>query len=361
MFTSRIWRCINILLNNNPHGGDIYSNNVDFDFSANVSPLGTPIEVINSIKNSAEKILPYPDAFCTELRQEISQKYSLNNDEIIIGNGAAELIFSFTLATKPKHALIVSPTFCEYENALKSVDSNVDYFRLYEGNDFMLTDDLLLAITNETDIVFVCNPNNPTGKFYNISIIESIANKCKETKTLLFIDECFFDLSGKSSEKSAINLLDNTNIFILKAFTKSYGMAGVRLGYLLTKNREILYKMTTCSQSWNVSTIAQNAGIAALRQCDYHIEKTVKLIEEEREFLQKELGNLGLKFYTSDVNFILFKYKEDLYEKMLKKRVLIRKCSNFIGLDSSFYRIAVKNRSDNQAFVKALKEVISNG
>ncbi len=332
-----------------------------FDFSANISPLGTPNEITNSIRISAENVLSYPDPFCTELRAEIAKNYNVARDNIMCGNGAADLIFGFSLALKPKKALIVSPTFCEYENALKSVDCEIKHYLLKECNDFQLRENILQEITDEIDVIFICNPNNPTGKFYQLSLMKKIANKCKSTGTLMFIDECFFDLTGKSFENSAINLLYNDRIFVLKAFTKSYGMAGVRLGYLLSENSDLLLKMSEVMQCWNVSTLAQNAGVTALKHCNSHIENSLRVIKAEKEYLEEELSNLNINYFKSDANFFLIKSEIDLYSKLFEKEILIRKCGNFLGLDDNFYRIAVKNHNENLALIKALKEIITNG
>ncbi len=350
-----------MLIKNNPHGGDIYNNKVKFDFSANVSPLGTPKQIVDVIKNSAEKILAYPDAYCSDLRKAIAKKHGISAENIICGNGAADLIFGFALALKPKNAVIVSPTFCEYEHALKTVDCSIDYYMLDEKNDFELNKDFVEILSDEIDVVFICNPNNPTGKFYDTTIIKKIADKCKKLGIMLFIDECFFDLTGHDAKNSAVNLLCNENIVALKAFTKSYGMAGVRLGYLLSENTKLIYQMSVYMQTWNVSTLAQNAGLAAINECEDHIKNSVKTIKKERMFLQSEFDKLKIKYYNSDVNFMLFKSNKDLYELLLSKEILIRKCDNFIGLDKSFYRIAIKNHEENMALIHALKEIYNYG
>ncbi len=314
---------------------------------------------MESIKSSAEKIIAYPDPFCTKLRKTIAKYYNIETSNIICGNGAADLIFGFVLAVNPKKALVVSPTFCEYENALNTVDCEVLHYNLDENNGFDLTENFTESITNEIDLVFICNPNNPTGRLYNISVIKKIADKCKETGTLLFLDECFFDLTGERN--SAVSIIDNSNMFILKAFTKSYGMAGVRLGYLLSSNYELICKMSEKMQSWNVSTIAQDAGVTALSLCGEHIQKSIQIIKDQRKYLEKELTSLGIEYFSSKVNFILFKADVSLYQKLLDKEILIRKCSNFLGLNENFYRIAVKNEHENKEFIKVLSEVITHG
>ncbi len=342
-----------MLIGENPHGGDIYNNKVKYDFSANISPLGTPLKVKEALKNT--NVLAYPDPYCSDLRNAIAKTYNIKAENIFCGNGAAELIFTFALALKPKKALIVTPTFCEYEKALDTVDTEISYYKLSEKNAFMLTEDILNDIDIKTDVVFICNPNNPTGVCYPPQLIDKIIKHCEKTKTILFLDECFYDFTGV--ENLTIKNL-SANVCILKAFTKMYGMAGVRLGYLLTENYSLLRKMAQCVQTWNVSSLAQMAGISAL-SCDEHKIITQKLVKKEREYLQKELKNLGVEYINSQVNFILLKSKIDLHKKLLKEQILIRPCANFKGLDANYYRIAVKSHEENLELINAIKTVFS--
>ena len=345
---------------NSPHGGDIYNNKVEYDFSANTSPLGTPKAVKDAIIESAEYISAYPDPYCEKLIKAISSTENIHKDYIICGNGAAELIFNFASAICPKNALIVAPTFCEYENSLSSIDCNTEYFILSPDENFSPSEKICEQINDSFDVVFICNPNNPTGKLFEKNLVKQIAQKCKSCNAFLFIDECFCDLTDNPDNNSFKDYLsDFENVIILKAFTKSYGMAGVRLGYAMTSNKELLKKMSCVTQAWNVSTIAQNAGIAALSCMDF-IDENRKIIKKEREYLTHNLKKLGFEVFKSQTNFILFKSNIDLYNELLKKEILIRNCGNFKGLDSSYYRCAIKNHEQNLEFILVLKE-ITNG
>lgn len=341
----------------NEHGGDIYSNKITNDFSANTSPMGTPEFIKKAIVNSVEEVSAYPDSYCSELRIAISQYENLEKDFIICGNGASDIIFSFINGIKPKNALVVSPTFCEYENVLLLVGSQISYHDLNAANQFQLTEEILSEINNQLDVLFICNPNNPTGQLYSKRLMMKIANACKDCHVLLFIDECFMDLTDNPKEFSMVEEIKaNQYIFILKAFTKSFGMAGVRLGYGLSSNEFLLEHISNHSQLWNVSTIAQKAGVAAMKNVDY-LEEVRGIIREQRNYLTKELTSLGFEIIESKVNFILFQAETDLYEKLLQKQILIRKCDNFRGLDAYTYRCAVKSSEENRWLIKALQEI----
>lgn len=344
---------------NNPHGGDIYRNKVIYDFSANISPLGTPDAVKKAIHDSADIVYAYPDPYCYELRQAISEHENTPVDNIICGNGAADLIFQFALAIKPEHVLIVAPTFCEYSQSLLPAGCKIFYHLLSKDKKFKLYDDIVDKIDGYYDVLYICNPNNPTGSVYNKELMTAIADKCRRTGTLLFADECFCDFTANPDKYSLTNqIADNPNIFILKAFTKSYGMAGVRLGYALTSDTALLEKMCSLSQTWNVSSVAQKAGIAALG-CMDHIKNALRIIHDEREYLSSSLRNLGYKVFDSDTNFLLFKGDEKLYQKLLNRGILIRNCGNFVGLDNSFYRCAVKTHDENIVLIKVLGEIMN--
>ncbi len=345
---------------NNPHGGDIYRNKVSYDFSANISPLGTPDAVKKAICDTADSIYTYPDPYCYELRRAISDHENIPADHIICGNGAADLIFQFAFAVKPEHVLITAPTFCEYAQSLLNSGCKIFYHLLLRNNKFNLYDNIVDKIDGYYKIIYICNPNNPTGRAYNKELMTAIADKCRKTDTLLFADECFCDFTANPDKYSLTGqIADNPNIFILKAFTKSYGMAGARLGYALTSNTALLEKMCSLSQTWNVSSVAQKTGIAALG-CADHIEKALRIIHDEREYLSSSLRNLNYTVYDSEVNFLLFKGDEKLYQELLDRGILIRNCGNFVGLNNSFYRCAVKTHEENIVLIKALGE-INNG
>lgn len=328
------------------HGGDIYRNKVRLDFSVNTNPLGMSDNVKSAIEENIDKFGIYPDAMCVKLRNAIAEREQVSIDNVLCSNGAAEMIFAVVRAVMPKKALLIAPTFSEYERALKSVGSQIRYYYLKEENNFELQSDFIDYL-DDVDMVFICNPNNPVGKIADEKLINDIANSCVKKKIVCVFDECFMDLADGYSMKGKMP--------VIKAFTKTYAMAGIRLGYMIA-DTEFICSVQKQLPMWNVSAVAQIGGIAALNDNDY-LENGKKIIKEEREFLSNELKNLGFKVFDSDVNFILFKGNVGIDKELLKREILIRNCGNFNGLDESFYRIAVKTHDENVKFIRELGDI----
>ena len=341
----------------NPHGGDVYDGKVVLDFSENTNPFGTPESVKEAIRRSAELARRYPDPYCRKLTKKLAESENVDPEAILFGAGAAELIYSFAEAAKPKMAVIPAPTFSEYALALERFGTEIVRFTLDESEDFALPSAFADFIRSQhPDAVFVCDPNNPTGRAAEPGVMESILNACRETGARLFLDECFLDFTlGARSMKDRIS--DHKELVILRAFTKSFGMAGVRLGYVLSSDRELIYAMSRTVQPWNVSVTAQEAGEAALSERDF-ILKAAEYVRGERGRLSAELEKLGLSVYPSDANYLLFKGPIGLDSELIKRGIKIRSCANYEGLSRGFYRTAVKLKEENDTLIEAIKEIM---
>lgn len=348
------------------HGGDIYSfteKNSDIkpvDFSANINPLGIPEAVRKAIIDSADDCTCYPDPLCRALRTAISESENVPKDWIFCGNGAADVLFRLALALKPKKAVIPAPAFSEYEISLINTDCKVKLHYLSEHDDFELSERILDEIDGETDIVYLCNPNNPTGKLISPELTMKILDKCVRHGAYLLIDECFNDfLSAPNQYTLKGELEKHENLIVLRAFTKLYAIPGIRLGYCMTSNEKLMSKLYQCGQPWNVSVVAQKCGVAALKDKQFP-ELTRKLIGEQREYLMYEMKKLGFKVFDSTANYIFFKNEivKNLKEALEKYGVLIRSCANYHGLDNRYFRIAVKSQRDNQYLMDSLHKVV---
>lgn len=345
------------------HGGDYIGYRERYghdalDFSANVSPLGVPQAVVRAICEAAARADRYPDPLCRELCAAIAEAENLPAEWILCGNGAADLIFRLVLAKRPKRALVLAPTFAEYAAALETVGCDVRRYELSEQNDFALTADFVDAI-GDVDMVFLCQPNNPTGQVAERALMRRILDRCKAVGALLVVDECFLDfLSDGDAYTMKTELSGAKNLFILKAFTKLYGMAGVRLGYGLCSNIGLISKMRAAGQPWSVSSLAQEAGLAALKQTEY-VARVRSLIDEERPYLERGLRALGLRVVSGKANYLLFRATKALGEEMEKRGVVVRSCGNYPGLDDTWYRTAVRTRAENDILLSTLREVLS--
>ena len=340
------------------HGGDIYTNEIKIDFSTNVTPLGTPKEIKDEIIKNVDKLAIYPDPYCKDLINKLAKKENLKPTYFILGNGASELIYNFAYTLRKKKALIISPTFSEYEDSLKVYDIEYDYYFLKEELDFNLDTDFLDFLKiHHYDCLYICNPNNPTGKLIKKELLIKICDYCLKENIQIFLDECFYDLVDddvKYSMKDYVELYPN--LFILRAFTKSYGMAGLRLGYGICSNQELLIKLSNLVQLWNISTLAVVAGKVAL-DLDESIKKIKEIIKIEKAYLKQELLNLNFIVFDSTANFLFFKAERDLDKKLKEKGILIRSCANYPSLNNQYYRIGIRLHQDNEILIKTIKEI----
>ena len=230
----------------NRHGGDIYGG-IALDFSANVSPLGTPRSVTDAIERVLPELYRYPDPYCRTLVQTISEYEGVPKNFVLCGNGASELIYAYCGAVRPKRAMELAPTFSEYSLALRRTGCEIVRFALKQEENFDLREKFLPILAREKiDALFLCNPNNPTGRLIADDLLEEILRICREKNIALFVDECFLSLSDGGVDLTP-SLSDFPQLFILKAFTKSFGMAGLRLGYGLSADGALLRKMSAAA------------------------------------------------------------------------------------------------------------------
>ena len=278
-------------------------------------------------------------------------------EQILCGNGAADLIFRVAQALRPRRALVTAPSFTEYEAALSSVDCAVTRWPLDAA--FRLDDGILDAITPETDVVFLSQPNNPSGVCIGRGLLERIARRCTERGCLLVLDECFIDfLDAPEAATMKGRLNDFPQLLILRAFTKFYALAGVRLGYALCADGALLSRMQEMAQPWSVSSLAAAAGVAALEERDY-AARLRALIAEERPWLKAQLQSLGLFVAEGEANFLLFRSPRALDAPLRERGILLRCCADFAGLDETWYRTAVRTREENERLIAAIREVLT--
>ncbi|WP_341876660.1 threonine-phosphate decarboxylase [Defluviitalea saccharophila] len=337
------------------HGGDVYRNHVDIDFSVNINPFGMPEGVEEALHNAVKNCFQYPDIKAEKLKKALSSALGVKEEQLLFGNGASELFLGIVHAIKPKKVLIPVPSFYGYEYASQTVESYTLYYPLKEDKDFMLEESFFEVLTEEIDLLFLAHPNNPTGKLMNRDYLKKLLRICKEKNIWVVLDECFIEFCG--NEFSILPEIDTyDNLLLVRAFTKIYAIPGVRLGYLVCSNTSLLEKIRQHLPEWNLSTFAQEAGIACVKQSSF-IAKTVDYVRKERQFLLEHLNQLGVKTFPGEANFILLYSEKLLYEALLKQGILIRDCENFRGLSKGYYRIAVKTRKENEILLKAIAKV----
>lgn len=337
------------------HGGDVYRNHVDIDFSINVNPLGTPECVKRALHRAVEMCGKYPDMEAERLGKAVSAFLGVPREYLLFGNGASELFMAIVHGIKPKKVVIPVPSFYGYEYAAKWADSEIIYFEIKRENNFRLTEDINRILTEDVELLFLANPNNPIGNLLEREMIKKLLLHCRDKGIYVVVDECFIEFCG--NQFSLLSELRKSDYLILvRAFTKIFSIPGVRLGYLMCKNRAVHTKIAGQLPEWNLSCFAQEAGCICAKQAEF-IMKTKNYIEKERQFMEKRLMQIGLKVFPSVSNFITIYSDKPLYEKLLKRGILIRDCSNFRGLGKGFYRIAVKSRKENEKLFMAIESL----
>jgi len=345
------------------HGGDIYAfeSKKILDFSANTNPLGLPDSVKKAMAEAIESSDIYPDPFCRELRAAISRMEGIPNENIFCSNGAADILWRLAAGLKPKTALLPVPSFSEYEEALNSVGCEIEYFYMREAEEFRLTEKFIERLSPDVQVTILCNPNNPTGHTIPKELLGEILAVCGKNGTIVVMDECFMDfLPDAENLTTKAGIERYKNLIVLKAFTKLYAMAGVRLGYSFCGNKNTLKRLYGGGQPWPVSTIAQRAGAAAAGDKKY-VADSLDMIGRERKRLQKTLTDIGCKVYDSQANYLFFRASGeiagkniDLKEALIENDILIRSCENYRGLSKGYYRIAVKTPEENDILIECL-------
>ncbi len=350
------------------HGGDVYSYKERFpgraplDFSANINPRGIPESVGKAMHDAIDQCTQYPDPYCRALRHALSQRWNLGSQYFFCANGAADIFYRLAACIKPRSVLLTAPTFGEYEAAFSQNDCDIRFHTLYASEQFRVTDRILDALTDDLSLVILCNPNNPTGCTIDADRLHHILERCKEHRTWIVIDECFGDflVDAKAHEMRA--WLDQYDrLILIRAFTKMYAVPGIRLGWCMTKNTDLLEQLASCGQPWAVSVVAQACGVAALGCTDWETQ-TACQIASSRKKLFNALTACGLQVFPGEANYLLF-YTDclDLRERLMPRGILIRSCSNYRGLGPGYFRVAVKSDADNELLMQNISEVLNHG
>lgn len=328
------------------------------DFSSNICPLGTPLSVKKSIKKNIDKIKNYPDSNSSSVISSLKNYTKLEKSNLIVGNGAIEIIYNFCFAflSKDTKVLIPIPTFQEYETAAKLNNCKISYFKTMDLSENL---EEFISKIPKNGCVFICNPNNPTGKLLKKNQLLKIIKEAKKLSTFVFVDECFIEMVPESNESILPYVKKFDNLFILRSLTKSFALPGIRIGYAAS-SKQIIKVLQKIKIPWSVNSLAQDAANIALKN-KTHLVKSNSIIKKELNYLTNKISKLdGYDCNKSSTNFILIKTKNDstsLQKKLLGKKILIRDCKNFRGLNNHYIRIAVKSHKDNLKLVKALETV----
>jgi len=352
------------------HGGDawryLHLRGEVLDFSANLNPLGPSPRAVEAVERNLWRIGLYPDSNSDALREAIARYLrSVGPGNVVVGNGSVELIYLFAevFVDKGDEAIIPAPTFGEFENAVRRAGGRPRYVGAGEGLRIDAKH-LLEEVGPRTKAIFLCNPNNPTGSLMPREDLLEVVERAEEEQVLVFVDEAFIEFVDDEGSSIVDGVRAHGNLFVLRSLTKAFGLAGLRVGYGVACE-EVVDLMLKAKVPWNVNCLAQAAAIAALQDLE-HLERTKRLVREEREFMMRELGRMpGLKVFPTHANFVLIDVRRtgltaaQLKERMLRHGILIRDCSSFKGLDEYYVRVSFRTRRENERLLSALREALS--
>lgn len=344
------------------HGGDLISYESYYegeliDFSSNINPLGPPEGLGEILINSFTTLESYPDIKYRELKKSISNYLKCNKENILVGNGAVEIINNFTILAN--RVLVITPSFSEYEK--RAIVHGKPVVRMTYKDDFSIDIKALENIVEKDDLLILGNPNNPTGLRVDEKTLIEIYKIIKNKEAYLLLDEAFYEFSPKDYDSIELFKFSNyENIGIIRAATKFFALPGIRLGYGCCSVDKVK-ELEKVELPWSINSLADAAGQFIFKDKDY-IEKSKDYIEEERNYLLEELSKIeGFKPYKTHTNYILIKLsawnEEYIFNFLLKKGIVIRKCSSFTDLSNGYIRVAIKDRNNNMRLINGLKEL----
>jgi threonine-phosphate decarboxylase len=357
------------------HGGDVWGFSRKYhiplekvlDFSGPTNYLGPSPKAVEAVKQHARLIKFYPDPNPVEFKTEIAKYVGHGADaaNIIVGNGSIELIYMITgVSHRNFKAVIPVPSFTEYEKAALRVGGEPIFVQLPE-NFALETESVKKAVTDDTRILYLCNPHSPSGTLYSRETILDLVDFCQKKNVIFSVDENYIEFTGKADDTTMAGYVKQyENLFVIRSVTKFYGMPGIRLGYGIA-TAGLIDILEVDRQPWSINSLAGLATLAAFKDTEF-IENTKRTIAKERKNFAKMLGESGdLHVFPSETNFLLVKILNKkitstvLREKMANKGILIRDCSTFVGLDDSYFRVTVRSSEDNLKLVTTMTEALA--
>lgn len=334
-------------------------------FGANVNPLGLSEYVKEKLRSNLDIISRYPDREYKDLKAAISSYCSIQPENIVVGNGSTELISLLISQKAAKKALVLGPTYSEYERELSLVGGSLSYYNLQESKNFILdVSDLIRTLDESIDLLILCNPNNPTSSAINNTDIEAIITACRKLNIFVMIDETYIEFSPDIASITAVPLTNKyDNLMVIRGVSKFFAAPGLRFGYGITSNQAFLSMLLTHQNPWSLNSIGAYAGELMLKDKSY-IKKTWNLIDSERTKMCREIEKLdSFKVYPPSANFILLKILKrgitsfDVFEAAIKEKMMIRDCSSFKNLEGEFIRFCIMNPEDNERLLNVLKNI----
>lgn len=331
-------------------------------FSANVNPLGVSPCLREAISEHIDAITSYPDREYTSLRKCMAAYCGCDYEDILVGNGSTELISLFIQIEHPKKAVILGPTYSEYEREITLEGGTTHYYPLREANDFQMdVSDFISHLNDSIDLIIMCNPNNPTSTCITKKQMREILDSCKEHGIYVMVDETYVEFAPDIQNVSSVQLTnDYNNLVILRGTSKFFATPGLRLGYAITGNHDLIHEINSRKNPWAINSLAVVAGETMFCDTNY-IEATRSLIFEERERMYELFSSSPrYKAYKPYGNFMLLKILDEtlssevLFDRAIRERMMIRDCSTFPFLDNHYIRFCFMNPEDNTRLANCL-------
>lgn len=353
------------------HGGNVWAaarrtglKPAEFlDFSASINPYGPPPRVFQAITENLSLLRFYPDPESFALREGLSAWRGVPPDYLLVGNGGAEIIYLLGRLLADRRAIILEPTFSEYQRALMAAGGH-SIVHWPPAEDLWPLLEVLVDTVTAQDVIFWCNPNNPTGAYWNEKEMSPHLERLAEKGATIILDESFVDFAGQSVVSEAWPLIEAGRLLVLGSLTKIFALPGLRLGFLIA-SPAWCQRLQRLRDPWTVNVLAQVAGLAALQERGF-VTETRHLIARERERLVGELAaHPHLKVFPSWANFLLLKLQDphqtapELREKLLTRGILIRAADNFPFLGPAYFRVAVRTPAENTRLLEAIKAALN--
>lgn len=337
-------------------------------FSANVNPLGLPEKLKKSLIDHIDVLTSYPDREYGELRKTIAAYCRTIPEQIIVGNGSTELISILIQLKKARRAMILGPSYSEYEREVALCGGSSRYFRLREEDGFKINiQKLEAALTENIDLLVICNPNNPTSTCINRGEMREILDICKSLGIFVMVDETYIEFVEDMENSDAIPLTGYySNLFVIRGISKFFAAPGLRLGYAITGNEDLIRQINTQKDPWTINSLAEVAGRLMFTDTEY-IDKSRKLIFSEKKRICRELDTLkakGLKYYEPHANFVLCRFENSgidadiLFDNCIREKMMIRNCSTFPFLDNRYFRFCFMRPEDNDRLLLQIRHTL---
>ncbi len=336
-------------------------------FAANVSPMGLSDKYLKHIAEKTGCVERYPERDYKRLRKAVSGYCHAEYEDIIVGSGSSEIISAVIKHRKSPNVLIVAPAYAEYERNVRIAGGRARYYRLREERGFEFdTDVLTAALSDDLDMLMICNPVNPTGTALSAERLEQVLIRCEELDIICVVDETYVDFADPVYDASPL-AGEHSCLFVIRSMSKFFCAPGLRLGYGITSDKDLLMEIEENKDPWSVSSLSAEAAVLMLSDTEY-IERVRGYMTEERIRVCKRLDrlkSLGISYVEPKANFVLVHLPDGkmtadgFFEAAIRKKMMIRNCWDYKGLEKGYIRFCFMKKEDDDRLLSLMEEMYS--